>query len=47
TAPVRIGQISQVQTFITDDCTSPSIREICLQNGVALVETSKTNAEVH
>ena len=47
TAPVRIGQISQVQTFITDHCASPSIREICLQNGVALVETSVTNAEIH
>lgn len=41
TAPVRIGQISQVQTFITDRCDSPSIRDICRQNGVTLVETSR------
>jgi DeoR family transcriptional regulator, glycerol-3-phosphate regulon repressor len=43
TAPVRIGQLSQVQTFITDHCDSSSIREICLQNGVALLETTKEN----
>ncbi len=43
TAPVRIGQISQVHTFITDQCESPSIRNICQQNGVVLVETAKTN----
>src|SRR5690606_29545610 len=27
-APVRIGQISQVQTFITDRCESLSLREL-------------------
>lgn len=43
TAPVRIGQISQVQTFITDRCDSPSIREICEQSGVVLVEASKAD----
>jgi DeoR family glycerol-3-phosphate regulon repressor len=43
TAPVRIGQISQVHTFITDQCESPSIRNICQQSGVVLVETAKTN----
>ncbi len=43
TAPVRIGQISQVHTFITDQCDSPSIRNICQQSGVVLVETAKAN----
>jgi DeoR family glycerol-3-phosphate regulon repressor len=41
TAPVRIGQISQVHTFITDDCPIPAIRRICLENNVKLIETSK------
>jgi DeoR family glycerol-3-phosphate regulon repressor len=43
TAPVRIGQISQVHTFITDQCDSPSIRNICQQSGVVLVETAKAS----
>jgi DeoR family glycerol-3-phosphate regulon repressor len=41
TAPVRIGQISQVHTFITDRCDVASIRNICQENGVALVEAAK------
>jgi DeoR family glycerol-3-phosphate regulon repressor len=40
TAPVRIGHISQVQTFITDRCPSGSIRSICAENGVKLIETA-------
>ncbi len=43
TAPVRIAQISQVHTFITDQCDSPSIRDICQQSGVTIIETSKEN----
>ena len=43
TAPVRIGQISQVQTFITDRCESLSIRELCQETGVTLIETSNTD----
>jgi len=41
TAPVRIGQISQVHTFITDRCDIPSLRNICEENGVLLIETAK------
>ena len=41
TAPVRIGQLSQVQTLITDQCSVESIRMICHDNSVALIETSK------
>lgn len=39
TAPVRMGHISQVHTFITDDCPSPEIRKICTESEVRLVET--------
>lgn len=39
TAPVRIGHLSQVHTFITDRCTVPSVRAICRENDVRLIET--------
>ena len=37
-APVRIGHISQVTTFVTDRCESEGIRRICIESGVELVE---------
>ncbi|WP_108395517.1 DeoR/GlpR family DNA-binding transcription regulator [Devosia submarina] len=40
TAPVRIGHLSQVNSFVTDRCTLPSIRSICGEAGVRLIETS-------
>lgn len=40
TAPVRIGHISQVHTFITDHCTLPPVRRICGDSDVRLIETS-------
>lgn len=40
TAPVRIGHISQVQTFITDHCPSSALRAICAEQEVRLVETA-------
>ncbi len=40
TAPVRIGHLSQVNSFVTDRCTLPSIRAICAEAGVRLIETS-------
>jgi DeoR family transcriptional regulator, glycerol-3-phosphate regulon repressor len=40
TAPVRIGHLSQVNTFITDRCELSTIRMICEQSEVELVETS-------
>ena len=40
-APVRIGHLSQVDTFITDHCSSDEIREICIESDVELVETSR------
>ncbi|TIM76343.1 MAG: DeoR/GlpR transcriptional regulator [Mesorhizobium sp.] len=40
TAPVRIGHLSQVNTFITDRCDIPSVRKICQEAEVQLIETS-------
>jgi len=40
TAPVRIGHLSQVNTFITDRCDIPSVRRICQEAEVQLIETS-------
>jgi len=41
-APVRIGHLSQVDTFITDQCPVDSIRRICTESEVDLIETSQT-----
>ncbi len=38
-APVRIANLSQVHTFITDRCESDSLRDTIRQAGVSLVET--------
>lgn len=40
TAPVRIAQLSQVHTFITDRCAIESVRELCMENDVRLIETN-------
>src|SRR5918994_4598373 len=40
TAPVRIAHLSQVDTFITDRCEMPAIRNICRDSDVNLVETT-------
>lgn len=40
TAPVRIAHLSQMNTFITDRCTRPAVRQICADAGVTLVETA-------
>ncbi len=39
TAPVRIGQINQIHTFITDRCEWAEFRGMCEQSGVRLIET--------
>ncbi len=41
TAPVRIGHLSQVDTFITDRCANETVQKICLESDVKLVETAK------
>ncbi len=38
TAPVRIAHISQVNTFVTDFCASETVRNLCLENEVRLIE---------
>ena len=38
-APVRIAHLSQIDTFVTDKCTSPRVRQICTDNDVELFET--------
>lgn len=40
TAPVRIGHLSQVHTFITDHCPVKQIRTICAESDVRLIETA-------
>ncbi|MGH6715269.1 MAG: DeoR/GlpR family DNA-binding transcription regulator [Bradyrhizobium sp.] len=40
TAPVRIGQLSQVNTFITDRCDYEGIRRICSESDVQLIEAA-------
>ena len=39
TAPVRIGHLSQIDTFITDRCDIEPVRRICAENDVRLIET--------
>ncbi|MEQ8480504.1 MAG: DeoR/GlpR family DNA-binding transcription regulator [Hoeflea sp.] len=39
-APVRIGHLEQVDTFVTDRCPNENIREICHQCNVELIETA-------
>jgi len=41
TAPVRIGHLSQVDTFITDRCDIAGIRSICAEAGVTLIEAER------
>lgn len=40
TAPVRIGHLSQVNTLITDRCDIDSVRRICAESDVNLIETA-------
>ncbi|EXL01835.1 DeoR/GlpR family DNA-binding transcription regulator [Aquamicrobium defluvii] len=42
TAPVRIGHLSQVNTFITDRCDIDSVRRICTESDVSLIETDRS-----
>lgn len=38
-APVRIGHLSDIHSFITDHCPYDSVRQVCAQAGVKLIET--------
>ncbi|MFQ5622586.1 MAG: DeoR/GlpR family DNA-binding transcription regulator [Paracoccaceae bacterium] len=37
-APIRIGHLSKMDTFVTDICASSAIRQLCSEAGVSLVE---------
>lgn len=38
-APVRLGHISQINSFVTDHCPSENFNNICANHGVKLIET--------
>jgi DeoR family glycerol-3-phosphate regulon repressor len=40
-APVRIGHLSQVNTFVTDECRIESVRIAAAEHGVRLIETAR------
>ena len=39
TAPVRIGHLSEIQTFVTDRLPSAPLLQICASHGVQVIET--------
>ncbi|MDB5473025.1 MAG: transcriptional regulator, DeoR family [Devosia sp.] len=41
TAPVRIAHLSQVHTFITNECPLASVRQVCMEAGVQIIETAR------
>ena len=41
TAPVRIGHLEQVDTFVTDQCPDERVRKICRDFDVELIETMR------
>jgi DeoR family transcriptional regulator, glycerol-3-phosphate regulon repressor len=44
-APVRIGHISQVQTFVTDTGLPAGLRNICKARGITVIEAMQTSAD--
>src|ERR1700712_1078872 len=47
TAAVRIGHLSQVHTFITDECPLDSLRRIASDSNVRLIEISRADNPVN
>jgi DeoR family glycerol-3-phosphate regulon repressor len=41
-APVRIGHISQINVFVTDEVVSAPIAELCRTHGVRVIETGRS-----
>ena len=37
-APVRIAHLSQINTFVTDQCSEGAIKQICKEHDVSLIE---------
>lgn len=46
TAPVRIGHISQIDIFVTDQVASAPIADLCRAHGVRIVEAQRTDGAV-
>jgi DeoR family glycerol-3-phosphate regulon repressor len=44
-APVRIGHLSEVDIFVTDELKSPQLRALCESHGVQVVEVGSTTEE--
>lgn len=42
-APMRIGDLSQVQTLVTDHCKNPAVRSMCEKHHIELVEARTKN----
>lgn len=40
TAPVRLGHLSRIDAFVTDHCPYETIRSVCRDNEVALIEAA-------
>ncbi len=44
-APVRIGEMSEIDTFVTDAVSSPALRDVCAQHSVELIEVGGVEDE--
>jgi len=42
-APVQIGHLSQIHSFVTDECTDPALRRLCGAYEIELVEAKFAN----
>ncbi len=45
TAPVRIGSMSEVDTFVTDTVSSPELRNVCQREQVELIEVGSLDED--
>jgi DeoR family glycerol-3-phosphate regulon repressor len=45
TAPVRIGHLSEIDTFVTDELASPTLRDVCRSQSVEIVEVGTVTDE--
>ncbi len=44
-APVRIGHLSEIDIFVTDELASPALRELCSSHAVQVVEVGGSGEE--
>ena len=45
TAPVRIGAMEEIDTFVTDVVSSPSLRDVCARDAVELIEVGSRDED--